>query len=172
MQSADVSLSEDLLLLAADAPRRRLRLALRAAGHAEVRRTSLRRATNALTARGLVTRSGWRRHRPTRQAGVAARRAPVSRALWKPREASDRDRELVALLLLAGALAGRERMHARSLLARIDPKDAPPAIAWLLDRYRVQTTAELADRLLRDTRPRQRFEDGAFNPGETSGIWS
>ena len=166
------TLTEDLVLLAARAPRRRLRLALRAAGHAERRRTSLRRATNALAAQGLVTRSGWRGYKPTRQADVAARRARVSGALWKPRQASDRECDLVALLLLAGALTGRERMHARALMARIDPKDAPPAIAWLLDRYRAQTTAELADRLLSATRPRQRFEDGAFDPGVHSGAWS
>ena len=76
------------------------------------------------------------------------------------------------MLLAAGGLSGRQRMHARTLLARTDASAAPPAIAWLLNRYAVSTTAELADTLLRTSSPRQRLEEGALNPGESDGIWS
>jgi hypothetical protein len=89
-----------------------------------------------------------------------------------PRQATARDLDLVAVLMAAGALSGRQRMHARTLLARVDAAAAPPAIAWLLKCHALSTTAELADKFLRETAPSPRFGDGAFDPGESSGISS
>jgi hypothetical protein len=165
------ALTDDLLLLAAGARRRRLRIAVRAAGHADRHRTTLRAASRSLVARGLASRVGWRDWAPSPDADIDALQSHVSRVLWRPREATDRDRDLIAVVLAAGALPGRQRMHARTLLARVDAAAAPPAIAWLLKCYGLSTTAELADRFLRATAPSQRFEDGAFDPGESSGIW-
>ena len=58
------------------------------------------------------------------------RSARMSRSLLHPRQATARDLDLVAVLMAAGALSGRQRMHARTLLARVDAAAAPPAIAW------------------------------------------
>jgi hypothetical protein len=149
------SLAEDLLLLASSAPRKRLRVAVKAAG------SSLRPARRALAAHG-----------PVKPAELAALRNRVSRVMLKPTEATARDQELVACLLCAGALSGRQRMLARALLKRVDAATAPPAIAWLCGYYGDATVAELAERLMRATAPQQTFPDGAFDPGVSSGVWS
>jgi hypothetical protein len=170
--SAPRSLTDELLLLAPRARRKHLRVAVRAAAQAEGKRTTLRRARRSLVARGLASWSGRRTWTPTPAAALDALHAHLSLVLWQPRQATASDLDLVAVLLAAGVLSGRQRMHARTLLAPIDPNAAPPAIAWLLNRYAVSTTAELADALLRECPPGRRLEEGALNPGESDGIWS
>jgi hypothetical protein len=143
------TLAEDLLLLAPDAPRKRLRVAVKAAG------SSLRAAKRA-------------RATPPELTALQNR---LSHVLLKPAEASEREQELVACLLCAGALIGRQRMLARSLLRGIDRATAPRAIVWLCAYYGDETVAELVERLLRATAPPPSFGDGAFDPGVSSGVW-
>jgi hypothetical protein len=166
------SLVDDLLLLAPRARGKHLRVAVRAAAQAEGKPTTLRRARRSLVARGLASPSGRRAWTPTPAAQLDALHTHVSLVLWRPRRATARDLDLVAVLLAAGVLTGRQRMHARTLLAPIDPSAAPPAIAWLLNRYAVSTTAELADTMLRETSQRRTSDGGASNPGESDGIWA
>jgi hypothetical protein len=149
------TLAAELLLLAPDARRKRLRVAVKAAG------SSLWPAQRALAAGG-----------PIAPAEVAALRNRVARVLFKPTEATARDQELVACLLCAGALPGRQRMQARALLKRVDTATAPPAIAWLCAYYGDETVPELVERLLRATAAQPTFGDGAFDPGPSSGVWS
>ena len=143
------TLTADLLLLAPDARRGRLRLAVKAAGGSRRRAATV--APNEL----------------------AALRMHVSRVLMKPAEASARDQELVACLLCAGALAGRQRAMARALLRGIDVASAPPAIAWLCDYYGADTVPELADALMEATADRPTIPEGALDTGpDTGGLGS
>jgi hypothetical protein len=129
----------------------------------------VRGARRALKARGLLRRTGWRRYEPTRAADVDALRRHLAHILFRPREATERDRDLVVVLMVAGVLPGRQRMLARTLLTAA--RTPSPAVVWLLVECAASTPAELVDKLLRATAPQQTFPDGAFDPGVSSGVW-
>jgi hypothetical protein len=168
MVSGDLSLSEEVVLLGLSAPRRRLRLALEAAYRSDGRKATVRRALRSLEQRGLVRRSSWRRWEACESAELAAIRFQVAETVWRPRGAAPREVDLAVLALAVGALSPGQRRSARGLLVGL--RDTPPATAWLRDVRALETTAQLADQLLRETAPSPTFEEGAFDPGPTDGI--
>jgi hypothetical protein len=164
----DLSMCEEVVLLGIAGPRRRLRLALEAACRADGRRMGLRQALRRLQRRGLVRRAGWRRWEALDTPELASVRFRVGATVWRPRTAAPRDVDLAVLALAVGALTTGQRRSARGLLVGLAAR--PPATTWLMDVRGIGSTTELADRLLRDTAAAPTFEDGAFDPGISSGV--
>jgi hypothetical protein len=129
---------------------------------------SVRSALRRLERRGLVRRTGWRRWEAPETPELAAVRFRVGATVWRPRGASPRDVDLAVLALAVGGLTSRERRSARGLLLGLTA--CPPATTWLMEARGIDSTAELADQLLRETAPAPTFAEGAFDPGMTTGI--
>jgi hypothetical protein len=166
-----LNLTEEVILLALDGQRSRLRVVVNAAAHADGDPPmTLRGALRSLRAAGLVERIGRRRLAPTPAAKHVERRRLVGTVLFYPRGAAPREIDLAVLLLLSGTMPTRARRLARGLMVGLPADAITPMIAWLMRQYGVSTPRELADEILRETPEPMHFEEGAFDPGMAAGL--
>jgi hypothetical protein len=155
-----------VVLLALDGQRSRLRFVVRAAAEADDKpRKTLRAVLRSLCAGGLIERVSRNRYRPTATAAHAERRRLVGETLWDPKGATARDLDVAVLLLASGTLSARARRLTRGMMVSLPGDAITPVITWLLRRYGVSTTTELADAILRETPEPAHIEEVAAETG-------
>ncbi len=161
-----LSLTEEVVLLSLDAPRRVIRHVVRIAG--KVHTDGPRRygaVVHRLVERGLLEHGA-----ATPQARVAARQARVHAMIRHPAPPAGRDAELLTLLAATGSLPlhGRaDHLHARTRVASI--ADPPPAVKALADELALDP-ADLAERLL--PAPRDVASGFEFGSSVYPALWS
>ena len=163
-----LSLGEEVTLLARLAPRRKVRRAVALAAEVHGAPTSHRDAQRSLARKGLVRRS-LRGVQPLSDARIGARESRVLDVIRLTSPLPAQDAELLVLLAFSGALRlnFEDHLRARHRISAIGTHDSMPPVVELVRRARrCKTMRELAEALLPSE---QQFRPGGFDPGVTAG---